>query len=742
MHISVRFLTGLCLSVLLSCGALLAQDVTGTIVGTVTDPSGAPIGGATATVTNIATQVQKTATTDSSGNYVAALLPVGTYKVTVEAKGFKTETKENIILNVNDKLTIDVPMQVGSTTEQISVEASPVQVQLQQGSEESTTISGTQVRELALITRNYEQLIGLMPGVTSASVDQLYVGTTLPSGTTATIPFSINGTRNSQSGYLVDGGDIVDRGSDQTLVNTPSIDSIAEFKVLRTGYSADLGRAAGGLVTVVTKSGTNDFHGDVFEFVRNSAFAANNFLNNANSVNVKNGQAQVAPLHYNDFGETLGGPVWIPKLYNGKNRTFFFFSQEFRRVITYASGTATLPTAAEISGNFPHQICIRYTGSTCAATSNTIPGIDPVARQYITDIFSKIPLPTGTNNETTLFRNVYNFEQELYKLDHNFGDKLHISARYLRDQIPTVEPQGLFTGLAVPGVTSTSTNAPGRNWSVRATSSFTPTWLNEVGWDFTYGALVSNPTGLLNSNYSPDIKPTLPFPVTLNQVPSLAFSGGTSLTTFGPYRDFNRNHNIFDNVTKIHGDHTFRFGLSYNHYEKTENAAGGNQGTFTMTPASVPAGGATTYEQSFANFLLGNVATYSQVSEDVTPDIKAQQWEVYVQDDWRVRSNFTLNIGVRYSNFRQPTDAKNELTNFDPALYNRSAAPAFTSTGLLAAGTPYPYTNGIIANGSGSPFGSAVSSQDNKDFAPRFGFAWDPFGTGKTAIRGRLWNFL
>jgi hypothetical protein len=717
--------------------AVLAQDVNGTIVGTVTDPSGGGVSGASVTVTEVSTKLAQKVTTDNGGNYTASLLPVGRYDVAVEAQGFKREVKSGVVLNVNDRLTVNIRLQVGSVTEQVTVETAPVQVQLQQGGEQSTTISGTQVRELALITRNYEQLIGLMPGVTAASVDQLYVGTTLPSGTAATIPFSINGTRNSQSEYLVDGGDIMDRGSDQTLVNTPSIDSIAEFKVLRTGYSADIGRAAGGVVSVVTKSGTNDFHGDLFEFVRNNDFAANNFYNNATSLNLANGKAQVAPLHYNNFGWTLGGPIIIPKVYNGKNRTFFFFSQEFRRYITYSSGTATEPTTAEINGIFPHPVCTQYSGNTCAATSNNIANIDPVAREYIKDIYSRVTLPTGTNTLNSLFRNQYYFEQELYKLDHSFGDKLRISARYLRDQIPTTEPQGIFSlGETLPNVGNTSTNAPGRNWSVRGVSSFTPTWLNEVGWDFTYGAIISNPLGLINSNYSPDIKTNLPFPVTLTQIPNLAFSGGTSLVGFGPYRDYNRNHNIFDNVTKVRGDHTIRFGLNYNHYQKTENAASGNQGTFTMTPASLPTGGATTFEQSWANFLLGNVATFTQASEDIKPDMRAQQWEVYLQDDWRIRSNLTLNFGARYSNFRQPIDANKELTNFDPATYSRAAAPSFTSTGLLASGTPYPYLNGIIINGTNSPFGSAVASQDNSNIAPRFGFAWDPYGDGKTSIRG------
>jgi outer membrane receptor protein involved in Fe transport len=715
---------------------VLAQTVTGTIVGTVTDPSGSPIANASVTVTNTATQELQKVTTDNGGHYTATLLPIGRYDVAVEAKGFKREVKAGIVLNVNDKLTVDLAMQIGNPTELVNVEAAPVQVQLQQGGEQSTTINGTEVRELALITRNWQQLISIQPGVTQASVDQLYVGNTLPSGTAATIPFSINGTRNSQSEYLVDGGDIMDRGSDQTLVNTPSIDSIAEFKVMRTGYSADIGRAAGGVVTVVTKSGTNDFHGDLFEFVRNNDFAANNFENNATGINVVNGQAQVAPLHYNNFGWTLGGPVWIPKVYNGKNKTFFFFSQEFRRYITYSSGAAVEPTQAETKGIFPNPVCIRYTGSTCAATSNTIGAIDPVAQQYIRDIYSRVTLPTGSNTLNSLFRNQYYFEQELYKLDQSFGDKLRISARYLRDQIPTIEPQGLFSlGETLPNVGNTSTNSPGRNWAVRATSSFTPTWLNEIGWDFTYGAIISNPIGLINSTYSPDIKTNLPFPVTLTEVPNLSFASGTALVGFGPYRDYNRNHNIFDNVTKILGNHTVRFGMSYNHYEKSENAASGNQGTFTFTPASVPAG-ATQFQQAFANFLLGNVATFTQVSEDITPDIKAQQFEFYLQDDWRVTSKLTLNVGARYSNFRQPVDNRNELTNFDPALYNRAAAPAFTASGLLAAGTPYPYLNGIIANGSSSPFGRGVSSQDNSNIGPRFGFAWDPHGDGKTAIRG------
>jgi hypothetical protein len=715
-----------------------AQDITATIVGTVTDASGGGVSGAKVSIFSVEHQrVEQTVKTSSAGEYVAPLLPVGTYNVSIEAPGFKKSVRGGIMLNVNDKLTVNAKLEVGDTTQTVTVEEAPIQVNLQNGAEQSTTVTGTQIRELALVTRNYQQLIGLMPGVSSASVDQLYVGNSLPSGQTATIPWSINGSRNSQSAFLVDGADNEDRGSNSTLLTTPSIDAIAEFKVLRSGYSAESGRAGAGQVSVITKSGTNQVHGDVFEFVRNNDFAANNFYNNATLVNLgANGKAQVPALHYNNFGETLGGPIYIPKVYNGKNKTFFFFSEEFRRYITYATGTATLPTTSEINGVFPVPVCVQYVGSSCALTSTTISKIDPVAQEYIKDIFSKLPLSSTSTTLNSLFRNVYNFEQELYKVDHIFSDKLRISARFLRDQIPTEEPQGLFTGVAVPGVQNTSTNSPGRSWVVRATSSFTPTWINEGGYNYSFGGIISNPTGLINPAESPDIKTTLPFTVTQTQVPTLTFSGGTSIIGYGPYRDFNRNYNIYDNVTKVLGTHTIRFGATYNYYQKTENAAGdANAGTFAFSNVTTPSGG-TAFQQAFANFLLGNAASFSQTSLDVTPDIRSQQYEAFVQDDWRIKPNFTINFGVRYSLFLQPIDKKGELTAFDPALYNPSAVPAITSSGLFATQNAQTYLNGIIIGGQTSPFGSKISTTDKKDFAPRFGFAWDPYKDGKTSIRG------
>jgi hypothetical protein len=339
----------LILSCMLAAGIVVclpAQDITGTIEGSVLDASGAGVPNAKVTITSIdRNQVVRTIATDLSGNYSAPLIPIGTYAIKVEAKGFKTVNHTGVVLNVNDDLKINIPLEVGSLTESVEVKAENAQVELATPAT-STTITGTQVRELSLRTRNYEQLVSLMPGVTANTTDELYIGNSAPAGTAATVPFSVNGNRNSANNWSVDGADNVDRGSNQTLMTFPSVDAVAEFKVERALYTADTGRAGGAQVTVVTKSGTSTFHGDLYEFDRNNAFAANNWANNATRVNVVNGKAQVPSLRWNDFGGTIGGPVYIPGHFNkDKNKTFFFFSEEARRIITYTTFNPTLPTA-------------------------------------------------------------------------------------------------------------------------------------------------------------------------------------------------------------------------------------------------------------------------------------------------------------------------------------------------------------------------------------------------------------
>lgn len=740
---------------------LIAQDISGTIGGSILDPSGATVPSAKVTITNTdRNQVLRTITTDPNGTYSAPLIPVGTYSIRVELKGFKTETRTGIALNVSDDLKINITLQVGSMTDVVTVEASTVAVEL--GTTASAnTIDGTQVRELSIATRNYEQLVALMPGVVSNPTDELYIGNSSPAGTAATLPFSVNGARNSANNWTVDGADNVDRGSNLTLMTFPSIDAIAEFKVERSLYTADAGRAGGAQISVVTKSGSSQFHGGVYEFFRNDALAANNFSNNANKVNVidsANPQnncatnftstcaAKAPPLRWNDFGGTIGGPIYIPGKFNkDKNKTFFFYSQEHRRIITYTNFNPVLPTAAMVQGTFSQPVCITLSTGVCPAGSSAVTQIpanliNANSAAYIKDIYSKLSLsPTNSVAATTAQffsqRNLYNSDQYIARIDHSFNEKFSIWGKFEIDQIPTTEPGGLFQGNAIPGGAITNTNSPGRALVVHAINTIRPSLLNEVGFNFSQSRIASTPVGLTTKANSPDINPAEPFANTQGVIPTLAISGGTGILGYGPYNEQNRNYTFFDNVTWIKGRHSLKFGWSTNRYNKTENAAS-QQGAFSFSNAGAPTG-TNTFQQAFANFLLGNVATFTMPSSDITPNIWAWQHEAFAQDDFKLTPHLMVYAGVRWSFFGQPTDTTNLLDNFSPSIYSSTNAPKIDpATGNIIAGTgTSPSMNGIIVGGKGSPFGDHVGNQTYKNFAPRVGLAWDPFGNGKTSFR-------
>jgi hypothetical protein len=731
----------ICVLAVLGVAFLAAQDISGTIGGTILDPTGSAVASAKVTVTNTdRNQVVRVATTDVSGTYSVPLIPIGNYSVKVEAAGFRTENRTGIILNVNDNLRINISLTVGAVTESIEVKEAPVAVELGTPAN-ANTIEGTQVRELSLATRNYEQLVALMPGVTANTTDELYIGNSAPAGTAATMPYSVNGNRNSANNWTVDGADNVDRGSNLTLMTFPSIDSIAEFKVERSLYTADTGRAGGAQINVATKSGTSQFHGDLYEFVRNNAFAANNWINNAQSVLV-NGKVQAPPLRWNDFGGTIGGPVHFGNFNKDKNKTFFFFSEEARRIITYTTFQPIMPTQAMVQGTFSQPVCIGFTGTTCTTTGTQIPTsqINPIAAEYIKDIYGKIPLSavnsvSGTSSEFFPQRNLYNSTQEIARIDHTFNDRFSVWGKFENDSIPTTEPGGLFTGAAIPNLATTNTNSPGRAWVVHALNTIRPNLLNDVSFNFTQSAIHSTPVGVSAKANSPDINPPEPFTNTQGVIPSVSFTSGSSIVGYGPYNEFNKNYNGYDSVTWIHGRHTFKFGVSVNRYNKTENAAS-DQGSFAFSNNGAPSG-TNAFQQAFANFLLGNVSTFTQPSADITPNLWAWQDEVWAQDDFKISPRLTVYMGVRWSYFGQPTDTNGELSSFDPALYSPSAAPKIdpTSGNIIAGTTTLPYTNGIIIGGKNSPFGSKIAPDKYKNFAPRVGLAWDPIGDGKTALR-------
>lgn len=721
-------------------GEIRGQEITGAILGTVTDNSGAAVAGATVTIENAdqSNAILRAVTTNEKGDYVLPFLPIGHYTVLVEAKNFKKIERSGITINVNDNMTLNFSLDPGSMMETVTVteEASPVELQT---ATVSGLITGTQIRELAINTRNYEQLVALTPGVsTGLASDQLYVGVTNPLGTSNQVNFSVNGGRPTQNNWTVDGADNVDRGANLTLLTYPSVDSIEEFRVIRGQYDAEYGRSSSGQVNVITRSGTSTFHGDLYEFFRNDVLNANSFFNNRSLI-------ARPPLRYNDFGGTIGGPVYIPGLYNSnKKKTFFFYSEEVRRVLTYTTFDPILPSQQNINGTFLTPVCVQYAqNGNCAQTATQISPtqFNPAAAAYIKDIYSKLPLPAIGNTNGTgvdlpfIAKNIFNLHQEILKVDHIFSPKLALMGRFENDTIPTTEPGGLFRGVALPGVATTSTNSPGKQFSIRATSTLAPTIINEGGFNYSYGGVISDPTGLGALKNSPDIAAAiqLAFPEQLTRVPDLAFAESTALSGFGPYRDFSHNYNWFDNLSYNHGRHTFKFGFQYNWYQKSENAGSGNEGSFSFNDLN-PAG-ANTLDQEWANFLLGNVSTFTQTNQDFRAEIREHQWELYAQDTFRFKPNLTLMYGLRYSRLNQPTDANGHATGFDPQLYDPAKAPQIDpATGLIVQGTGTAL-NGIIIGGQNSPFGDQVVRHHTEDFGPRVGLAWDPFKTGKTSIR-------
>lgn len=712
-----------------------AQEITGTIAGFVKDTSGAVVPGADVRVRNMATGLERQVSTSSEGEYTVTLLPVGMYEVLVEAPGFKKAAVRDIKLSVNDRLRIDVTLEVGQVTETIIVVGEVPAVQMETA-EVGTVITGTLVKEMPLNGRSLYQLVALQPGVSAAGA---LISGRVGVGLDNLASVNINGARASQNNWLIDGADNVDTGSNLAVINYISVDSVAEFKILRGNYSAEFGRSAGGQINVVTKSGTNSFHGGAFEFWRNDIMDARNFFSTLDRD--RDGKADPALLRYHNFGWNLGGPIKRDKL-------LFFFNQEVRRVRTVRGGGVVItrvPTERQRRGDFSEfpSVVIRDPLTGQPFPGNVIPAdrIDANARALL----SVFPLPNsdpavlgGNRNFSAAAPSGRNYREELIRVDYNITDRHKVFGRFIHDSIPSTEPFGEIFGTnnaAFPGVADTKTNIPGRNLVAEWNWIASPTLVNNVAFNYSRGAIVSEITGRASRRAAgvniPEIFPENPAGV----LPGISFGSGGygGFNFFGPYDNNYGSYRVKDTLSLVRGRHAIKMGVLLSWEFKNENAASGTNGAFVF-----PGTSSATYTSTgdaFADFLLGRASSYSESDIDITSHLRYDMYEAFIQDDWKATPNLTLNLGLRWSFIRPPYDTKNVLTNFDPTRFNPARAYQIDSAGNRVPGTGDPL-NGLVIAGRNSPFGRRVVDSHWDTFGPRFGFAWDPFGTGKTAIRG------
>lgn len=727
----------LLLSLALSAGAINAQVITADLVGAVTDNAGAVLPNAKVTVTNLGTNISRTVTTDNSGEYVINLLPIGRYLVRVEAAGFKSFTVNELTLVAGDRTRVDARMEIGATTETVSITADASVLQTDT-STVGTAITGKLVQELPLNGRNYIQLAQLAPGVSPGPPNGLATGTR-PDDRRLNSSYSVNGQDPIVNNNLIDGMD-----NNERIIGTigvrPSIDAIQEFKVQTNLYSAEVSRTSGGVVNILTKSGTNDFHGSLFEFLRNDKFDANGNYNFTGGA-----QLPKAKFRQNQFGGSIGGPI-------KKDRTFFFGDYEALKIRQGVAITATIPTAKQRIGDFsenctagfnPQGICanaaqqINFVSALGNAPVGPVPfnrldqGVyaalrDPVALKFA----ALLPLPTGPGINTVNYASSPVRPQDAStfdaRIDHRLTEKMSMFGRYSFNDVTTVQPPGFpaVNGVNPGGVFSFAgpNESRAQNIQLNLVRTIRPNLLLELRTGYTRVAIQSRTINDGNNSAN-----DLGFPcnavscVNIGDqqtfgLPRIVIQGFQDLgdAWFVPLLNFSNTFQYNGAITWTRGAHNVKMGglLIRRQFSFTQSATGRGAFTFNAHANNAPA----PLNFGVANFIVGEPVAIARATTLFKTGYRTWETGAYVQDDWRATNWLTLNLGLRYDLYTPKTEQYNRLSNFDP----------ITAT-ILTAGENSNATVGV--------------KTDYTNFAPRFGFA-ATIASG-TVLRGGVgWSFF